>query len=243
MKALFLAMACLVLSAAGAGIGVLLLGGQRTVDSPAAYSALERIGDGLDELTHANDALLDRVAAIETQPAIVTDTLPVRTAVPNEADEELRRVTEELLAAMESREAPAPHWFQERVGEVVVEQRERERSERQARRDERSTQRLESRLEAMTVRLGLDKRQQSAVREVFVQQQESHAAARVQIVSGDFVGGHEAMAETGQEANDSLQGILTPVQYEAYLVSPEAQGQAHGPVGQNDNGPQDQAPY
>lgn len=210
---------------------------------PAANGALERIGDGLDELTRANTALLDRVTAIETQPATVTDTLPVRTAVPNEADAELRRVTEELLASMESREAPAPHWFQERVGEVVVEQRERERSERQARRDERSAQRIETRLEAMTVSLGLDTRQQSAVREVFVQQQESHAAARGQIISGDFVGGHEAIAEMRQEADNALQGILTPVQYEAYLVSPEAQGQAHGPVGQTDNGPQDQAPH
>ena len=181
-------------------------------DDPAAARQLERLADGLDEVSRQQAELVQRLRDVELALVAVPTSAPdPGEPVPLAADttpellESLRDDLARLTAAMNAGEAGGPL-----VGTVVealevVEQRERE--EREERRREFMEERAERQLEQLTEALGLDVYQQEKMKDLMADAGEKREAL-------DDLGGsrderRDARNALRDEVDASLAGFLT----------------------------------
>ncbi len=241
-------LASLVAGGAGAAATTILTSKPNTAnaESEAVQSDSAEVLAKLDSMQQSYDELLGRIDALEDNAEMVPISTPARvSAVATEAltEEDVREILKEMDSA--SVAAVTPN-FQRAVESAIEMRDERRRAEREVERAEAAEKRMEDRLAKLQTELGLDQNQVNSMRTVYQDQEIKRDELRTEMreMRENGTGSREDMRDMWRgltdSTNESIQGILTPSQYETYKESDSANdrgfGRGGGGGGGNDGG-------
>ena len=181
-------------------------------------------GHEIAELRAKNSELEDRLHLLERQLAMQQGSRSSAvTEDPSSAAQLDVEGLEELLASLNTPDKPAPAGLAMMVERAIEDKEERERQERDAERQAQREQRLDERMNEMAEQLGLDQGQKSSVRTALLERDEARTQFFESMRNGggfgagmDRDGMRTAMEEISNKANMTIQGSLSPAQYEQY---------------------------
>ena len=108
--------------------------------------------------------------------------------------------------------------FEMAVAAAIENIEAREREERAAEREAREAERMEERLAEMRTKLGLDQFQETEMRTLMLESAQKFDETRDLVRSGELDRGEirQVFTDIRTDAEDTLQSILTPAQYQQY---------------------------
>ena len=184
--------------------------------SPGDTSDDTALLEALEALRLQNDDLALRLAALER-----SDRSSVREdlgAAPTEDLAAIQKQVTDLAAALQNPQSAEAASLRSSVRVAMDQIREEESAERDRERADRNIERIDERLTELQTELGLDQVQMKSMREVMLVQTDKRSALFASMRDGSMDRGEirEQMGVLRDETNASLQGILTPMQYEDY---------------------------
>lgn len=221
------------LVAGAASAGAVLMFGAPTTDAPSGPASLTADG------APVSGELGDVVARLDREQVELRDSFQMhQTTVEQRFDEVLSAINRRAVAdvAEESRAedetstaaalgldpaslpaVDAPD-FELAVAAAIENIEAREREERDAEREARELERIEERLADMRTKLGLDQFQETEMRTLMIDSMHKMDETRDLMRSGEMDRGEirEAFDDIRTDADATLQGILTPSQYQQY---------------------------
>ncbi|MEM1449871.1 MAG: hypothetical protein AAF957_01590 [Planctomycetota bacterium] len=176
----------------------------------------------IDGLRAENRALVERIDALELSSELAPVAVGGRTAATTERSD-IEDVVKEVLGSLDGTGTAAPTPAMQTAIESVLDMREeRERLERDQKRAEAQERRMEDRLAKLQTELGLDQNQVNSMRTIFqdedIRRDELRTKMREARDSGnmDFGDVRQMWTDSRDATNQSIQGVLTPSQYEQY---------------------------
>lgn len=210
----------LVAGVGGAGLSSVLLPGPAEAPAPALSATapavdLSGIEERLDRFASRLDEVEMQVAAAPTRRDAAAP------AAPQVDLAELKAELESYMTTLRNPQIAMPPHFEDWVATAQENIRDREREDRDAERAERMEQMMEDRLSDMSAKLGLDQSQLGQMRDAMTGSREASSklmedmrAAGWGPDSRDMM--RSGMEEIRNEASSTLQGFLSPTQYETY---------------------------
>lgn len=210
----------LVAGVGGAGLTSTLLAPAPEAPAPALTANAPAVDlSGVEERL---DRFASRLDELEMQVAAAPMRRDAAAPAAQEVDlSELRAELESYLTTLRNPQIAMPPHFEDWVATAQESIREREREEREAERAERMDQMLEDRLSEMSTKLGLDQSQLGQMRDVMTSTREASTKLMEDMRTAGWGPDSRDLMRAGMEeirtnASNTLQGFLSPTQYESY---------------------------
>lgn len=184
--------------------------------SPGGEAPEVALLEELEALRRQNDDLALRLAALERGGRST-----VREDLGEEDPQELAALQQQvtdLAAALKNPQSPEAASLRSSVRVAMEQIREEESVERDREREDRNLARIDERLNELQTELGLDSVQMKSMREVMLVQSQKRSELFESMREGSMDRSEirSQMGALRDETNTSLQGILTPMQFEDY---------------------------
>lgn len=208
----------LIAGLAGAGLSSVLLPSP-TIESSPALGA-EPAATDLSGVMKQFDQINKRIDSMEMEVASANVRHEVTPANDVDMDDVMAQL-KEYMAQLNNPAAAMPPNFESWVENATDAIRTREREERDVARADRDAQRMEERLSEMSEKLGLNNDQLASMRTTLTETQEASSQLMSDIREAGWGGESRELMRSGMEdiraeSQTTLQGFLTPSQYETY---------------------------
>lgn len=207
---------------AGAG-SAFLVGSQSSPTTSYDVAAAPDDGADLDALRAENDQMRSRLKDIEAEMASLRQSRRESVASSNApalADNLDLDAIQDMLAAMNAPNQPAPAGLARLVDQAIVDREQREKDAKEAEDLAKREERMDERIADMSTKLGLDNVQAKSVRDALWNKDEMRSELWTQARNGEIPGGRDEirgmMEDLNENADLAIQQALSPAQWEQY---------------------------
>lgn len=204
-----------------------------TESSAAAPASDDSAAREIVELRRTNVALAERLSALEARLSDASSTRTPATPVVAESTSVATRAASDSpgAAALLDPSFEVTPTFVASVGQALDTIKAREDAEREAKRKEIQAQRVEERVAKLQQDLGLSSRQATDLRTALIAQDDKREALYSSVRDGlaDPRDMRDSFRQLHEETSQTVQGILTPEQFEGYVKSEDDFGRRGPP--------------